>query len=258
MANLTPHNAEPTTGELTGRPNDDIAIKPRSVTRMLTNEGVVDKHIEAESSESPIPADAPETPVDPRQDALEALLDKAEAEAAPSSGETPDDGKTEAPNFDAPEMAAFADQFKKLMGVDLKDAFEQFTTMSQTMAQQQTAIAEQTSQVAVKSLQDKWGVNDAEFNTRVQSVLDYTNKLTPELRAQFDSVDGIDAIWGRLQRNAPTASATKQGNAPTAAPGQTFRKSELQEMMIRNPKLYSKLQAAIGAAYESGNVIDDL
>lgn len=253
MANLT---ATGTDDNIVQRPTDDVPIKPRSMTRMLTDEGVVDAHVDAEPvGESPV-VEASDEAVDP----LDALLNEADAAEA-AKVEAPSSDEPTAPNFDAPEMQAFNDQFKQLMGIDLKQAFEQYTSLSERFEQQQATIVEQTAQASVRSLQEKWGVNEAEFNTRVEKVLAYTAKLPEATRTQFDSVDGIDRIWSRLstERSAPPPnSGGRPSGGSAGADGKTFRKSELQKMMVENPKLYSSMQAAIRNAYENGGIIDDI
>lgn len=225
------------------RPPEDVPIKPRSTTKLLTDDGIQEVHVDAE-------------PLTETVDPLDAIMDaaeKAEVEEAPSSDEPT------APNFDTPEAQAFNDQFKQLVGVDLKTAYEQYTSMATAMQEQQAAMQQQQANVAVNALQEKWGVNEAEFNTRVEKVLAYTAKLSESDRAMFDSVDGIDRIWSRIggKQSAPPISGGRQGGADSVQP-KTFRKSELQDMMLNNPKLYSSMQAAIRNAYESGSVVDDI
>lgn len=228
----------------------DRGVQPRSMNRLLTDNGVVDMDA---GLTTPAPAETEATTEDA---AIDELLDKADA--ASSSDEAKP--TAEAPDFAAPEFAALNDQFKAALGVDIKEAYDRYNQMSQAFEQQQQQLADQGAQVAAKTLQEKWGVNEAEFNSRVQRVLDYTAKLSPAIRAEFDSIEGIDRLWGRISQRSGSAqpSATKVGAGGGQSQPQKFRKSELRDMMLKNPRLYSSMQAAIASAYESGNVLDDI
>ncbi len=242
---------------------------PRTQVKMLTDDGIQKRDVTVSPMEET--TETPETPVskeqtDTEQDqTLQAMLDAhdaAQTETSQNDG-TADNApeRSDTPNFDAPEMAKLAEDFKAAMGIDLKQAYETFvqaqTQLTQFQEQQQQAELQRT----VDSLKSDWGVNDAEFNTRVAAVLDYANKLDPKLRQAVDNPEGIKMLWSQVEKrqaksgSAPTSKATPvSGNNS----GPTFRKSELYAMMRDNPALYNSRQAEIQRAFETGRVIDDI
>lgn len=246
------------------RPSNDVPIQPRSMNRILTDDGVVNRDQTAtpfDQQETPATeAEAP--PVDPTEAALQALLDEHEAtsssDEAAATAETQTSETSDEPNFDAPEMKAFADQFKQYTGIDLKKAFDTYNQMAQqleTIRQQQQEVE---FQQAVTNLKSEWGVNDAEFNSRIQAVLEYSNKLPEDLRQQFDSPNGIKMLWKQISKGGGVQPTTKTVPVQSGGGEKTYRKSELHQIMATNPGLYNKMQAEIQAAFESGRVIDDL
>ncbi|UVD33196.1 hypothetical protein [Plectonema phage Pbo-yong3] len=249
------------------RPADDSPIMPRSQVRMLTDEGVTDSTqvatplFQEESSEQAAPA------VDEETAALQALLDEHESSSDTSDTGTADDVPVdetkEGVDFDSPKAQALAKEFKDLMGIDLKEAIDNYTRMTEMVQQQTQRQQEQEYQQTVNTLKSEWGVNDAELNRRVEQVLDYAGKLPENLRAQFDSLKGIQLLWAQIERKAgsPPPAARSGGDAqrstnPTGVT--TYRKSELMKMMMEQPALYNSRQAEIARAYEMGAVIDDL
>lgn len=241
----------------------DRGILPRSQNRILTDNGMVDRETFAEpvtpQTEEPTPP-ATEPPKEGEEQSLEdklnALLDGHEAEKPKETETTTDEVKP--PDFEAPEFQAFNDQFKQYMGVDLKTAYEQYAEMTKALSQFQQQTELNTAQQAAQSLQKDWGVNDAEFNRRTEAVMKYADTLPPDLKSQFDSVEGIKLLWARLDKQkAPSAKGGATGTRSASAP-QQFKKSELFAMMQNDPAKYTSLQGAIKNAYETGNVIDDL
>lgn len=200
--------------------------------------------------------DAPEgdTPPQSSEDDLAALLDAAEAEQTTTAEtETP-----APPDFNAPEMADLKAMFEEKMGISLEEAYKRYTETVQTAEQ----AAEAAAQATVKRIQSEWGVNDAEFNRRAALVTEYAQKLSPELQAKFDSVEGVQEIWRRIEGKSKPATTAKSrasgGVSPrTTEAKPTFKRSELQEMQIKQPKKYTQMQSTIAKAYQEGRVLDD-
>lgn len=243
------------------RPSDDQMPAPRTQVQMLTDEGVKQQVTDvvdmgaADAKPEPA-ADATET--DPQSETLQALLDQHDASETPEPT-TDAPTKDEAPNFDAPEMQAFADQFKQMMGVDLKEAYATFTQMQQQLQEANVAREQAAVQQTVNSLKTDWGVNDAEFTSRVDAVLRYADKLKPELRAQLDNADGIKLIWSQIEKrqsSAPSASASAA--SPKSTQSGTFKQSELAAMMRNEPQKYAAMQDTIAKAFAEGKIVYDL
>jgi hypothetical protein len=186
---------------------------------------------------------------------LEAELDAHEAEL----NKLPE---FQIPDFSAPEFAELSEQFEASTGIKLAEAAETFAAMQQQLAELQQAQQQDQSESAAKTLMSTWGVQDAEFNRRVDAVLKYVEKMSPERQALYDNVDGIDLIWRRISGDkTPKASKpaqTASASAATTKSGKSFKKSELRDMMLRSPRQYQAMESAIDRAYALGNIIDDL
>ncbi|ABI33182.1 head scaffolding protein [Phormidium phage Pf-WMP4] len=263
MSTLESFDNQPT--GLPERPADDTPIMPRSQVNVLTDDGVrVEEQVATPMGEE---AAAAETPDDPETAALQALLDEHESSSDTSETDTadgaPSDETTEGIDFDSPKVQALAKDFKEALGIDLKQAIDTYTQMTQMVQQQTQQQAEQEFKQAATTLKTEWGVNDAELNRRVSAVLDYANKLPENLRQQFDSVKGVQLLWAQIERKSggapPQASSSGDAQRSTNPTGvKTFRKSELMKLMMEKPSTYTKMQAEIARAYEAGTVIDDL
>lgn len=260
MSTLESFDNQPTS--LPERPADDTPIMPRSQVNVLTDDGVRTE----ETVATPM-GEETTAPDDPETAALQALLDEHESssdtsETDTADGETSDETK-EGIDFESPKVQALAKEFKEALGIDLKEAIDNYTQMTQMVQQQTQQRAEQEFQQAATTLKTEWGVNDAELNRRVSAVLDYANKLPEGLRQQFDSVKGVQLLWAQLERKSggapPQASSSGDAQRSTNPSGvQTFRKSELMKLMMEKPGTYTKMQAEIERAYAAGKVIDDL
>lgn len=197
--------------------------------------------------------DAPDAPPADDDPELNALL-------ADDNEEDEVEAKVKEPDFETPEAKKLAEQFKEILGVDLKDALKQYTDTAAQLQQMQQQVQEQAAQVALSQLSTAWGVTGAELDKRVERVLKAAEKLSPEQRAKYDSPEGIQKLWARIESvkaNQAPGSSGKSGT-PSGVSKQTFKTSELRDMMIKNPVLYNSQQAAIERAFAEGRVVDDL
>ena len=121
------------------------------------------------------------------------------------------------------------------------------------------ALQESEAQTSLRTLQDAWDVTPTELDRRVAKVMGLVNKMTPAQRERYDSLDGIQQLWGKIEaagaKSAPAAGGEKKSKGSTQAP--SYKTSELRKMMRENPSLYDKSQALIKAAYAAGRVTDD-
>jgi hypothetical protein len=254
---------------------NEAPIVPRSTTRALTDEGITPPTTEGLEPLNPPSPPSPseqsvgvgevggeQQSVTAEEETLQSLLDAHDSTVEDTTPTNPTN-----PDFDTPEMKGFADQFKQYMGIDLKEAYESFTSMRDQYAsivEQYNSVKEQSAQQEYQRTMDAiktdWGVNDAEFNRRAQAVLNYVAKLPEGLRQQVDNPEGIKLVWGQIAKRegTPTKNNVVVPQGQSNVSPQSFKKSELLVMMTKNPALYESMQAQIIAAYEAGRVIDDL
>lgn len=175
---------------------------------------------------------------------------EASTDAAPDSSETPID-------WDSERVRKLSESFKDVLGVDLRETHNMVQQLREQYSAIQERQAEQALQAQLSSLQDSWGVNEAELNRRVNAVVEYASKLPEALRAQVDNPEGFKLIWSRIEQAKSTPVSAKTSGKSETSPQYKFRKSELAEMMMTRPEEYSARQAEIAAAYAKGQVLND-
>jgi hypothetical protein len=189
-----------------------------------------------------------ETPeaVPTQETAVETELEKAlraQVEAAPAP---------EAPNFDAPEMTQFNEQFKQYMGVDLKEAFDTFASMK-TELQQMKQQSMQSEATKVKDqLRAAWGVNEQEIARRAEVIQGFASQLPPNLQAELNTVEGIQLAWRVVSQD--NTSVSSRAITPVTTDKKIFSQVELQNMIINNPAEYAARESEIQLAYLEGRV----
>jgi hypothetical protein len=183
----------------------------------------------------------------------ELSLDDYFASQQPASEKTP----ATVPNWDDPAKADFFKEFENVLGIPLREAYENYTQAVSSFQELQQRAQEQQMASDLRTLQDAWGVNQTELDTRVEAVLAEIEKMPPHLKAQVDSVEGIQLVWSRLDKGKSVASRQASYAAPKQAEPK-YRKSQLREMMQRDPGMYHSLQAEIQRAYAAGQVLDDV
>jgi hypothetical protein len=101
---------------------------------------------------------------------------------------------------DTPEAQKFAEDFKQYLGFDiseLRDGIQTFKAMQQEIVQYKTQKAVETS---MKQLQNEWGVDSGEFDSRMTRILDRFNKYPAELKAKLDNVEGAKLLWAKIEQ----------------------------------------------------------
>lgn len=147
---------------------------------------------------------------------------------------------------------AFAQQFKEYVGVDLKEAVANYERMVQAQEEQQ-------HQVLLSNISSQWGVQGEELDRRIEKVLQVVDKLKPEERAKYDSIEGIMTLWDRINKGSAKAPASRGENSASTskAGGKTFKASEVEQMMFNDPKAYNAIQGELAQALAEGRYIDD-
>jgi hypothetical protein len=199
--------------------------------------------------------DAQEAPTTNTPD-NDASVSQAPANDSPSSeGDPLDDIISELNGGSSnPEgFEAFAQQFKEYVGVDLKEAVSNYERMVQAQEAQQ-------HQVLLSNISSQWGVQGEELDRRIEKVLQVVDKLKPEERAKYDSIEGIMTLWDRINRGSAKAPASRGENSasPTSSTGgKTFKASEIEQMMFNDPAAYNAIQGDLAKALAEGRYIDD-
>lgn len=180
--------------------------------------------------------------------------------AAPQNGEAATEPQAEASiDWNSDKVKQLGEMFKDVLGVDLKSAHE----MVMDLQKQQAVLAEQQAERAfqeqVRSLQDEWGVNEAELNRRLNAVVEYAQKLPEGIRQQVDNPEGFKLLWSRLEgkQAAPKTSSRSSASTATSSKKYVFKKSEINSMMMQRPEEYSARQGEIAQAFALGQVLDD-
>lgn len=161
------------------------------------------------------------------------------------------------PDFSTPEFAKLSEDFKKALGVDLKAAYEQYTQTAAQYAEMTARVQEMESRQTLSSLQDAWDVTPKELDRRVDAVLAVVGKMSDAQKAKYDSLDGIQEIWKKIEAKKATGKTTGTpstgGQKPTST-AKRWKASEIRTMMFENPDLYQQNQGAISEAFRLGLV----
>jgi len=133
---------------------------------------------------------------------------------------------------DAPEVEVtqteidpqFADTFKNTFGFDAAELRDGIKTFQETLninkqlqAQVNSLIQEvqqvkaaQTHEAQVKSLQQEWGLTGADFEARMQQVLNAYSKLPAHAQQKYGDAQGAKYIWNLIEKE----QRTKAGSVP--------------------------------------------
>lgn len=184
---------------------------------------------------------------------LEGILGSLEEDNPDPKGEEKDGP----PDFSTPEFAKLSEDFKKALGVDLKDAYEQFTQTATQYTEMTAKMQEMESRQTLSSLQDAWDVTPKELDRRVDAVLTVVGKMSDAQKAKYDSLDGIQEIWKKIEAkksSGMTASTPSTGGQKPTSTAKRWKATEIREMMFSNPDLYQQNQGAIAEAFRQGLV----
>lgn len=198
--------------------------------------------------------DAQETPTTDTPD-NDVSVDQAPADdSTPTEDDSLDDIINELNGGSSnPEgFEAFAEQFKQYVGVDLKEAIANYERMVQIQESQQ-------HQVLLSNISSQWGVQGEELDRRIEKVLQVVDKLKPEERAKYDSIEGIMTLWERINKGSARAPASRGENSASTSStgGRIFRASEIEQMMFNDPAAYNAIQGELAKALAEGRYIDD-
>lgn len=174
----------------------------------------------------------------------EDVQETSETEAAEETQET-DVSESEEQTEELP--SGFADEFKKVFGLEPAEALETFNSL--------LAFRDEVRLMA------EWNVTPAEYQSRMSQVRDFYKTLPEDGQSQFNSVEGAVAIWNHLQTsNAPqkkTTTAVRPATKTTKAqPAKDIiRKSEVLRM---NDQQLRANAARINKAVLEGRFVEDV
>lgn len=107
--------------------------------------------------------------------------------------------------FNTEEGKKFRTQFREYMGVDPIEAFQTINETRQQVQQMQQWRAAQEKQNAVATLQQEWG---AEFENTWVAVREEFNKLSPDLKAKLDNLEGARLLAAKVRQDGRVATSS--------------------------------------------------
>ena len=136
-----------------------------------------------------------------------------------------DTKQTDAPEIEVTQTEIdpqFADTFKNTFGFDageLRDGIKTFNeTLSinkQLQAQVQALMQEvqqvkaaQTHDAQIKTLQTEWGISGADFEARMQQVLQAYSKLPAHAQQKYGDAQGAKYIWNLIEKEQRTKASS--------------------------------------------------
>lgn len=151
-------------------------------------------------------------------------------------------------------LTALSTAFKEKLGVDLKEAIESYQLLVTEAQSLQQMREEMEAERNMQSLRTAWGVNDQELTRRV-AVLNKFAEQKPDVYAKYDSLEGIQTLWDKLQKQKAKATGGSARTSNKAVTGsKRYKQSELDKLMFSDPAKYSELQADLMLAYDEGRV----
>jgi hypothetical protein len=176
---------------------------------------------------------------------IDSLIDELDADTQEA---TPEKLDTESPEF-----VKLAQDFKTAIGIELKDAIESFQQSQKYLQELQAKVQEMESQRTLADLQDAWDVTPKELDRRVDAVLKVYNKMTPAQQSKYDSVQGVQDLWAKIEGKS-SKTAPSAGGKKSATPVKRYKQSEIRKMMMETPELYDQNQQILAQAFRDGLV----
>lgn len=185
--------------------------------------------------------------------------EEAEFDFDSIAGELDSGEEPEAPaelDKESPAFVKLANDFKEAMGVELKDALETFNETKRQLDEMRQELQAQRSRDTLGSLQDAWDVTPKELDRRVDLVLKTFAKMTPKQVEKYDSLQGIQDMWAKID-GSKSKQAPSSGGQKATTPTKRYKQSEIRDMMMNNPKLYDQSSAMLSEAFRLGLVDSD-
>lgn len=185
--------------------------------------------------------------------------EEAEFDFESIAGELDSGEEPEAPaelDKESPAFVKLATDFKEAMGVELKDALETFNETKRQLDEMRQELQAQRSRDTLNSLQDAWDVTPKELDRRVDLVLKTFKKMTPKQVEKYDSLQGIQDMWAKID-SSKSKQAPSSGGQKATTPTKRYKQSEIRDMMMNNPKLYDQNSAMLSEAFRLGLVDQD-
>lgn len=140
--------------------------------------------------------------------------------------------------------------------MELKDALETFNETKRQLDEMRQELQAQRSRETLSTLQDAWDVTPKELDRRVDLVLKTFAKMTPKQVEKYDSLQGIQDMWAKID-SSKSKQAPSSGGQKATTPTKRYKQSEIRDMMMNNPKLYDQNSAMLSEAFRLGLVDSD-
>lgn len=201
----------------------------------------------------PRPPEEQQSDVEKRLAALENQSSQPVQEVSADNEPQPDLVPEVEPEFQLPEgVDQFAEQFKTVMGFELKDL--QVLGKELQQYRQKEAVVKMAQE-----LQSDWGIDRSEYDRRIQIIGERFKSMSPEQRQHYDSTWGAKALWNEIeieQLKSGNGTAPRFQRSSGVNPGNQramFTKTELDEL-AKDPAAYARNADAILYAYQNGLV----
>lgn len=104
---------------------------------------------------------------------------------------------------------------------------------------------------ARKQLDTFWGVDREETIRRYEAIKPYFQRLSPEKKKLYDTVEGADLLWRSVQAQGVTKTQTTKNSKNAGNKRFMFTQAEIDAM---SPEEYAQKAEAINKAYINNQV----
>ena len=220
-------------------------------------------------------------PVDDLQERLDSL-DKPQEEASTQSNDVQPESGEKLPSLDeldlpteqpqststkevpvqesaglpeTPEAKKFAEDFKQYLGFDISELRGGIQELEQYRQQIALEKQQQAQEKQLGSLQQEWGLDKAEFDGRMNQIIDRFQKYSPEMQQRLDTLEGAKLIWAKIEQEMKDSNSVPQFQKSSfnGSGGKKFLFSA-SEIKAMNKSEYSKNADKILKAYQLGLV----
>ena len=160
---------------------------------------------------------------------------------------------------ETPEAQKFAEDFKQYLGFDVTELREGVQSFQQMQKEIQTYRAQKAVDKQLSDLKSEWKIDGADFDARMEKVVERFGKLPQGERDKFDSIEGTKFIWARIEqeerakndksKSVPTFEKSRSKSTPGAKP--VFTQAEIDGMSMEQ---YERNADKIAYAYANGLV----
>jgi hypothetical protein len=163
--------------------------------------------------------------------------------------------ETEATEEEEPEVeedeeessSSFNEQFKEAFGMEPTEAVE--------------LVSELQNFRSEMLLMREWGVDPKEYDSRVTAVKEFYNGLPEGKREQFNTPEGVKAIWNHLEKSAPADNKKTKRTRGTLSKAKGRQQPEMlkrSDIIAMDDATYRKNYRKINEAFAQNRIIEDI